>query len=79
MILDQQKRDASSISSPLRRLLNYGNSYRQMAGRASLYSILNKFFDVLPEILLGVAIDVIVRQETLASISQRHRGVVEFL
>jgi ATP-binding cassette subfamily B protein len=34
-----------------------------VATKASLYSVLNKFFDVLPELLIGVAIDVVVRQE----------------
>ena len=30
---------------------------------ASLYSVLNKLFDVLPEILIGVAVDVVVNQK----------------
>ena len=30
---------------------------------ATLYSILNKLFDVMPEILIGIAIDVVVRQK----------------
>jgi ATP-binding cassette subfamily B protein len=34
-----------------------------MAVKASVCSILNKFFDVMPEILIGVAIDVVTRRE----------------
>ena len=49
--------------SAFSRLLSYSRNYRQIAIRASLYSILNKFFDVMPEILIGVAIDVVVRKE----------------
>lgn len=50
--------------SPLYRLFSYSKNYRVIAIKASLYSILNKFFDVMPEILIGVAIDVVVRQDT---------------
>lgn len=53
----------SPKSSPLGRLFSYSRNYRSIATRASLYSILNKFFDVMPEILIGVAIDVVVRKE----------------
>jgi len=56
--------DRASKSSPLVRLFSYSRNYRRIATRASLYSILNKFFDVMPEILIGVAIDVVVRKES---------------
>jgi ATP-binding cassette subfamily B protein len=45
------------------RLLRYASSYRQRIRLASLCSVLNKLFDIMPEILIGMAIDVIVRQE----------------
>ena len=48
---------------PLRRLFNYAKQYRFDVVIASLYSVLNKFFDVLPEILIGVAVDVVVNQK----------------
>jgi ATP-binding cassette subfamily B protein len=51
-------------TSALFRLFSYGKNYRFMAIRASVYSVLNKFFDVMPEILIGVAIDVVVRRES---------------
>lgn len=48
---------------PLRRLYAYAAPHRARALRASIYSTLNKFFDVLPEILIGVAVDVVVNQK----------------
>lgn len=48
---------------PLRRLFDYARQYRSQVALASLYSVLNKFFDVLPEILIGVAVDVVVNQK----------------
>lgn len=47
---------------PLRRLLGHARSYRRHASVASVYTVLNKVFDVLPEILIGVAVDVVVNQ-----------------
>jgi ATP-binding cassette, subfamily B, bacterial len=47
---------------PLARLFGYARPYRAKAALASVYSVLNKFFDVLPEILIGVAVDVVVNQ-----------------
>jgi len=48
---------------PLRRLFAYANQYRSDVVVASVYSILNKIFDVLPEILIGVAVDVVVNRK----------------
>ena len=48
---------------PLRRLFGYARQYRADVVVASIYSILNKFFDVLPEILIGVAVDVVVNRK----------------
>jgi len=45
------------------RLLRYASSYRNRIRLASLCSVLNKLFDVMPEILIGMAIDVVVRQK----------------
>ena len=55
----------TSLSSfnVLIRLLRFARGYRARIILASLYSVLNKLFDVLPEILIGVAIDVVVRRE----------------
>ena len=48
---------------PLRRLLGYSRHYRSEVAVASVYSVLNKLFDVLPEILIGIAVDVVVNQK----------------
>jgi ATP-binding cassette subfamily B protein len=50
---------AASIH-PLKKLLSYASAYRRDFRLATLYSILNKFFDVLPEVLIGVAVDIVV-------------------
>src|SRR5688572_15371105 len=47
---------------PLRRLFSYARPFRRDAGLASVYSVLNKVFDVLPELLIGVAVDIVVNQ-----------------
>ena len=47
----------------LQRLFSRARAYRTDALIASLYSILNKFFDVLPEVLIGVAVDVVVNKK----------------
>ncbi len=47
----------------LGRLLRYAGGYRRRITLAALCSALNKLFDVMPEILIGIAIDVVVRQQ----------------
>ena len=48
---------------PLKRLFNYTRQYRSNVVVATIYSVLNKIFDILPEILIGVAVDVVVNQK----------------
>ncbi|RMG26027.1 MAG: ABC transporter ATP-binding protein [Methanobacteriota archaeon] len=48
---------------PLLKLLRYGEKYRIDILLATLYSILNKLFDLAPPLLIGVAVDVVVRRE----------------
>ena len=48
---------------PLKRLFGYTRQYRRDVVIATLYSILNKIFDILPEILIGIAVDVVVNQK----------------
>ena len=54
---------ASTSPSPLRRLFTFARPYRTDAWLASLFSVLNKVFDVLPELLIGVAVDVVVNRQ----------------
>jgi len=55
---------------PLKQLFNYSRQYRRNVIIATIYSVLNKIFDILPEILIGIAVDVVVNQKKsfLASI-----------
>jgi len=47
---------------PLKRLLGHAADRRGDVRLATAWSILNKVFDVLPEILIGVAVDVVVNR-----------------
>ena len=55
----------NSLSSqhPLRRLLNFAKPYRRNIILGSVFSVCSKVFDVLPEILIGVSVDVVVNQK----------------
>lgn len=55
--------NSPSSFSALVRLLRYARGHRRSIIVASIYSILNKLFDIMPEILIGMAIDVVVRQD----------------
>jgi ATP-binding cassette subfamily B protein len=48
---------------PLRRLFQHAGQYRSQVLWASVFSVLNKLFDVLPEVLIGVAVDVVVSRK----------------
>ncbi len=48
---------------PLVRLLQYGRTYRSQFWLATLFSVLNKFFDLAPPVLIGVAVDTIVQRQ----------------
>jgi ATP-binding cassette, subfamily B, bacterial len=55
---------AQTSFAALLRLLRYARGFRRRIVFASICSIMNKLFDVMPEILIGIAIDVVVRQES---------------
>lgn len=48
---------------PLLKLIRYSRAYRFDIFLAMLYSLLNKIFDILPEVLIGVAVDVVVKRQ----------------
>ncbi len=51
---------------PFVRLLNYASAYKRRVGLASLYSTLGKIFDIMPPVLIGMAVDIVVeRQDSL--------------
>ena len=48
---------------PLQRLFKYGHQYVKQIRLAIGASILNKVFDLAPPVLLGIAVDVVVKQQ----------------
>lgn len=48
---------------PLARLYAFARPYRRNVVLAAIYSTANKLFDVLPELLIGIAVDVVVNQK----------------
>ncbi|WP_367401319.1 ABC transporter ATP-binding protein [Paraconexibacter antarcticus] len=46
---------------PLRRLIRYASGHRRAALVSTGWSVANKAFDIAPELLIGVAVDVVVR------------------
>ncbi|WP_413173890.1 ABC transporter ATP-binding protein [Anabaena azotica] len=48
---------------PLQRLFDYGYEYNQQIWLATGASILNKVFDLAPPALIGIAVDVVVKQQ----------------
>lgn len=53
----------SPPTHPLLRLLEYGHQYRKQIWQATTCSILNKLFDLAPPGLIGIAVDVVVKQQ----------------
>jgi ABC-type multidrug transport system fused ATPase/permease subunit len=50
-------------SHPFQRLMRYGRRYRRQVWQASICSVCNKFFDLAPPVLIGLAVDVVVQQQ----------------
>lgn len=48
---------------PMLRLFSYARPHRRQIWLATLFSILNKVFDLAPPVLIGTAVDVVVQQE----------------
>jgi len=48
---------------PFIRLMSYARKYRPQIWTATTYSILNKFFDLAPPVLIGAAIDLVLQKE----------------
>ncbi len=58
-----QESESLSSFSALLRLLRYAKGHNQKILLAVSCSIINKVFDVMPEILIGIAIDVVVNRD----------------
>ncbi len=51
---------------PFVRLLNYASTYKRRVALATVYSVLGKLFDIMPPVLIGMAVDIVVeRQDSL--------------
>ena len=57
----RRHRDPSAEASPLVRLWRYAGGHRRTVVAATGFSVLNKLADVMPELLIGAAVDVVVR------------------
>lgn len=51
------------MAHPIGRLFGHARAYRRDVALASSFSVLNKLFDVLPEVLIGIAVDVVVSKK----------------
>lgn len=47
---------------PFIRLLNYASAYKRRVALATLYSVLGKLFDIMPPLLIGMAVDIVVQR-----------------
>ena len=52
--------------APIYRLISHMKKHRSTMWLATLFSILNKIFDLAPPLLIGAAVDVVVMQEKSA-------------
>lgn len=53
----------SEINHPLKRFLVYARPYQKTIGLATVYSVLNKVFDLAPPVLIGWAVDVVINPQ----------------
>jgi len=56
-------RSPAQLIHPLIRLLHYAHGYRTQISQAIACSVLNKVFDLAPPVLIGAAVDVVVKQQ----------------
>jgi ATP-binding cassette, subfamily B, bacterial len=59
----RRHRDPSPEAPPLVRLWRYARGHRRTVVAAIGFSVLNKLADVMPELLIGAAVDVVVRAD----------------
>ncbi len=55
--------DTAQSQHPLRRLLSYAKNYRRQVIMGTIFSVLNKIFDLAPPALIGGAVDIVTRRE----------------
>lgn len=52
-----------STTPPLRDLWRYARGHRPKVVKAATFSVLNKIFDIAPELLIGAAVDIVVNTD----------------
>lgn len=60
---NQLQEQPRNLAHPLKRLIDYGHDYRKKIWLAVVCSIFNKLFDLAPPVLIGFAVDVVVKQQ----------------
>jgi len=50
-------------SGSLKKLISYARPWKAKIIIASIYSVINKLFDIMPEILIGFAVDLVVQRQ----------------
>jgi len=63
MSADPSTAGATGSGAPLRRLWRYADGHRRHVVLAVVFAVLNKLCDVMPELLIGAAVDVVVRSK----------------
>lgn len=63
MIASPAAQVSADKSYPLQRLIRYSHAYQKELWLASTCSVLNKLFDLAPPVLIGLAVDVVVKQQ----------------
>jgi ATP-binding cassette, subfamily B, bacterial len=57
------RQSAPAPQRPLLRLFQYGKAHRSQIWLATACSVLNKFFDLAPPVLIGLAVDVVAQKQ----------------
>ena len=60
----QSEKTALTSFAALLKLLRYARGHRRQTVLAIICSVINRVFDVMPEILIGIAIDVVVNRDS---------------
>ncbi len=63
VVIDNNSEAEGGSLQALAALIRYARGHRRRIWLAGTCSVVNKVFDVMPEILIGIAIDVVVNQE----------------
>ena len=60
---DLMTKTKTGSGHPFVRLLNYASAYKRRVALATFYSVLGKIFDIMPPVLIGMAVDIVALRE----------------